>query len=274
MRRLFLALLLPLVLGACEEKHDQGWLGYGEGDSAMISAPQAGWVTAMKVERGAVVKRGDLLFVLDNVQQEASAQQALGALGQAENQLKQEESNLAYTRIELRRQENLARDHAGVPAQLDQARTNAQQSAARIGQLNAQIAQMQASLKGAAYGLSQRQVVAQTEGPVQDIYFRPGEYVQASTPVISILPPANVYARFFVPETDMAKAKLGQKVQVNCDGCKPMVATITFIAAQAEFTPPVIFSVNNREKLVFKLEARGPGGLAIHPGQPVTVKPL
>ena len=89
----------------------------------------------------------------------------------------------------------------------------------------------------------------------------------ASTPVVSVLPPANVYARFFVPETELPKVHLGQKVQVYCDGCKPMTATITFIAAQEEFTPPVIFSVNNREKLVFKLEARAPDGPR-HPSRP------
>jgi HlyD family secretion protein len=129
-------------------------------------------------------------------------------------------------------------------------------------------------LSGAAYGLSQRKIVAQAQGTVQDIYFRPGEYVPASTPVLSLLPPANVYVRFFVPETQLARVHLGQKVRVSCDGCKPMDATITFIAAQEEFTPPVIFSVNNREKLVFKLEARAPGGLPVHPGQPVDVRPL
>jgi HlyD family secretion protein len=53
-----------------------------------------------------------------------------------------------------------------------------------------------------------------------------------------------------------------------------MTATISFIAAQEEFTPPVIFSVGNREKLVFKLEARTPQGLALHPGQPIQVRPL
>jgi len=274
MRRLAFALILPLALAGCEEKHDQGWLGYGEGDSAMISAPQAGWVTALKVERGTAVKRGDLLFVLDSTTQEAGREQASNALNQARASLKQEQSNLVYTRTELMRQESLARAHAGTPTQLDLARTNEQQSVAKIGQLQAQIGQMEANLKGAAYGLAQRQITSQTEGPVQDIYFRPGEYVPASTPVVSVLPPANVYARFFVPESELPKVKLGQKVQVNCDDCKPMTATITFIAAQAEFTPPVIFSVNNREKLVFKLEARAPAGLAIHPGQPVTVKPL
>ena len=274
MKKLVAVSLMAVALAACSEKKDEGWLGYGEGDFAQIAAPQAGWVTNLKVERGTVVKRGDLLFVLDSTQQQASQDQAQAALEQARASLKQEQSNLAYTRIELARQESLARAHAGTPTQLDLARTNEQQSVAKIGQLQAQIGQMEGNLKGAAYGLSQRQIVSQTDGPVQDIYFRPGEYVPASTPVVSVLPPANVYARFFVPETELPKVKLGQQVQVNCDGCKPMTATITFIAAQAEFTPPVIFSVNNREKLVYKLEARAPGGLSIHPGEPVTVKPL
>ena len=75
-------------------------------------------------------------------------------------------------------------------------------------------------------------------------------------------------------EFNHASSKLGDKVRVTCDGCKPMTATITFIAQEQEFTPPVIFSVGNREKLVFKLEARAPEGLPLHPGQPLEVSPL
>jgi len=117
--------------------------------------------------------------------------------------------------------------------------------------------------------------VAKTEGRVEDIYFREGEYAPAMTPVVSVLPPKNIYVRFFVPETQFAKMRLGQKVSITCDSCaKNITATVTFIAQQQEFTPPVIFSVGSREKLVFKLEARAPGGLKLNPGQPVEVHPL
>jgi HlyD family secretion protein len=174
----------------------------------------------------------------------------------------------------LRRQTGLARANAGTPANLDLAKSNYEQSAARIAQLKSQIAQTNASLAGATYSLTQRNVVAQTEGRVQDIYFRPGEYVPASTPVVSVLPPKNIYVRFFVPETQFSKIHIGQKVRVTCDGCKPMDATISFIAQQEEFTPPVIFSEDSRTKLVFKLEARVPGGMKLNPGQPVQVRPL
>ena len=95
------------------------------------------------------------------------------------------------------------------------------------------------------------------------------------TPVVSILPPENIFVRFFVPETEFAHLKLGQRVSISCDGCAPNItATVTFIASQEEFTPPVIFSIGSREKLVFKVEARAPGGLKLNPGQPVDVRPL
>ena len=270
-----LSVLLLLLLTACGKKEDDAWLGYGEGDNAFISAPEPGWVTSMKVQRGQIVHRGDLLFGLDNTHEQAGRDQAVAALVQAKASLSQEQSNLVYSRTELRRQNGLAHDSAGTPTQLDQALTNYQQSGARISQLQAQIAQMEASLASADYTLSQRAVVAQTDGPVQDIYFREGEYVPASTPVLSLLPPANVYVRFFVPESQLSRVHLGQKVRISCDGCgAPVEASISFIAQQEEFTPPVIFSADDREKLVFKLEARAPGGLKINPGQPVDVRPL
>jgi len=269
-----LALLSLLLLAGCGQKQDDAWLGYGEGDYALISAPQAGWVTNLTVERGRIVHRGDLLFTLDSTEQVASRDQAQATLDQAKASLAQEEANLKYMTTALARQNGLARVNAGTADTRDQAENNARQSQARIAQLRAQISQMEASLSSADYTLSQRRVVAQTEGPVEDIYFRPGEYVPASTSVVSVLPPANIYVRFFVPETDFAKVHLGEKVRISCDGCKPMDATITFIASQEEYTPPVIFSVGSREKLVFKLEARADGGLPVHPGQPVEVRPL
>ena len=269
-----LALLVALLLAACGQKEDNAWLGYGEGDYAFVSAPQPGWVTGLAIERGHIVHRGDLLFTLDTAGQKAGSDQAEATLQQAKASLAQEEANYSYMQTELARQTRLMRANAGIQQTHDQAQSNAKQSSARIAQMKAQIDQMEASLSGAAYNLSQRRIVALTEGPVEDLYFRPGEYVPSSTPVVSSLPPAHIYVRFFVPETQLAKVHLGRKVRITCDGCKPMEATVTFIASKEEYTPPVIFSVGNREKLVFKVEARAPGGVPIHPGQPVDVRPL
>jgi len=271
----FSILIFSALLFGCEEApKDQPWLGYGEGDTAYISAPQPGWVTDMKVERGTLVQRGDLLFVLDNVREQAGAEQAVATLAAARASLKQEIANQAYARTTLDRQNKLASENAGTPTQRDLALSNYRQSQARVAQLRSQIAQMEAGLQSASYGLGQRNIVAQTEGRVQDIYFRQGEYVGAAAPVVAILPPKNVFVRFFVPETQLARIKVGGTVRITCDGCKPIDAKVTFLAAREEYTQPVIFSRENRDKLVFKAEARLPQGLDLHPGQPVEVRPL
>src|SRR6185312_15343534 len=123
--------------------------------------------------------------------------------------------------------------------------------------------------------LSERTVHALVAGEIQDLYFRQGEYANAGAPVLALLPPANVFVRFFVPEPQLSTLKLGDRVRLACDGCAPnLTGTVSFIAAQAEFTPPVIYSIGNRERLVFKAEARVPGGLPLRPGLPVDVYPI
>ncbi len=272
MKRLAFALLL---LAGCSKEDEHAWLGYAEGDTAFVAAPQSGWVAQMKVERGAAVKSGDLLFTLDDTSQAAARDQARAQIAQAQGQMGQAQASLALARKEYTRQQQLLRAGAGMTQALDQAKSAYDTAAALVAQIQGAQAQAQATLANAAYQLSERDIVSRTQGTVQDVFFRPGEYAPAMTPVVSILPPKNVYVRFFVPETEFAKVKLGQKVSVHCDGCADrIVATVSFIAAREEFTPPVIFSVGNREKLVFKIEARAPGGLKLHPGQPVDVRPL
>jgi HlyD family secretion protein len=272
--RMFAALAFALLLAACSREQPHGWLGYAEGDNTFISAPQAGWLAHLNVERGDQVQPGQLLFTLDDTREAAARDQAAAAIPQIKAQLVQAKANLDYARVTLARQEGLARAHAGVPTALDQAKANFKQADASMSQLQAQERQAEAALTGAAYTLAQRDIASYVRGPVQEIYFREGEYVPASTPVVSVLPPKNIYVRFFVPETEFSHVHLGQHVRITCDGCKPFTATITFISQQEEFTPPVIFSIGNREKLVFKMEARAPGGLPLHPGQPVEVRPL
>ena len=272
MRRL--ALLFLIMLAGCGNSSSTPWLGYAEGEDAFISAPQPGWVTQVAVKRGDVVHKGDLLFTLDDTQQVAARDQAKAALALADAQLSQAQALFNYARKEFSRQRKLYRAHAGTKNALDLAQSNYDETKARIDQVQAQQRQAAANLENANYLLSQRRVETKVGGRIEDIYFRQGEYAPASTPVISLLPPQNVFVRFFVPEKDFSQVKMGQKVRISCDGCaNDMTATITFIAQQEEFTPPVIFSIANRSKLVFKLEARAPGGLKLNPGQPVDVAP-
>ena len=96
--------------------------------------------------------------------------------------------------------------------------------------------------------------------------------VPAGRPVLSILPPGNIKVRFFVGEAMLPKIALGDSIEVTCDGCRAgITAKVSFIARAAEYTPPVIYSLEERNKLVFMVEARTdtPDGLRV--GQPVSV---
>ena len=130
-------------------------------------------------------------------------------------------------------------------------------------------------LKSRTHHLSGRNLASPVTGSVQQIYYRPGEVVPAGRPVVSILPPGNIKIRFFVPETVLPRVALGNDVTVHCDGCKADVpAKVTFISRSAEFTPPVIYSQEERSKLVYLIEARPApeDAVKLHPGQPVEIR--
>jgi HlyD family secretion protein len=100
-----------------------------------------------------------------------------------------------------------------------------------------------------------------------------GEVVPAGRPIVALLPPENVRIRFFVPETEIARLSLGQPVRVGCDACRPADAKVSFIARSAEYTPPEIYSLEERAKLVYRVEAIPADPKALRPGQPVDVLP-
>ena len=137
------------------------------------------------------------------------------------------------------------------------------------------IAQAGAALVQAEWQLNQRRVSAPVGALVADTYARTGETIMAGVPIVSLLPPQNILVRFFVPETVLGSVHLGDRLAIGCDGCAPgLTATVSFIAPQPEYTPPVIYSESNRAKLVYLIEAHPSAEHAIllKPGQPVDVR--
>jgi hypothetical protein len=103
-------------------------------------------------------------------------------------------------------------------------------------------------------------------GTIEQIFHRQGEVVAAGQPIVALLPPENLKVRFFAPEALLAQLRVGETVSIGCDGCEqPVAATISFIAREPQFTPPVIYSLDQREKLVFLVEARVGACLPIAP---------
>ncbi len=120
--------------------------------------------------------------------------------------------------------------------------------------------------------LARRSGFAPVTGTIQQIYFREGEMVPAQRPVLSIMPPGNMKLRFFVPEPELPKLAIGDEARIGCDNCAAdLTAKIYFISTSAEYTPPVIYSLDERNKLVYLVQARPSRPDSLRVGQPVSV---
>jgi len=308
------ALLLSLLAGCGAAPPDSGALqGYVEGEFVYIAPQMPGRMGRLFVQRGTQVKGGDPLFELENIQEKATRDETKLRLAQLRAQVADARKgkrpteidattaqlNLARTALqfsekELSRQERLLAASIVSVQDVDRLRSQRDQERQRVAQLEAeldtaklglrgdQIAATEASMKAmeatlgrSEWDLAERRQTAPTAGLVFDTLYRQGEWVAAGRPAIILLPPQNIKVRVFVPQPKLAKIHQGERAQVTVDGLSPPLSGIVdFISPQAEYTPPVIYSRESRQKLVYMVELSfAPATAAqLHPGQPVSVK--
>jgi HlyD family secretion protein len=305
---------VALQLAGCSHDNGSGFQGYVEGEYLYLAAPQAGYLKTLDAPRGSRVAPNQPVFTIaadPDDQALAEAEARAGSAGEKLQNLKQarrptEIAALEATlhaaqaaqrlaQIQLQQQEALQRQHFVSRARLDEARAAHDQAAAQVEAAKQQIATYrmtlgrQAEVKGAEADLNaataqaaqkrwvveRKAVVAPAAGEIAETYYRPGEWVPGGAPVASLLPDNRRRLRFFVPEQVVATIKPGDAIEASCDGCAaPIKARVDFVAPQAEYTPPVIYSRGSREKLVFRVEALPPPDQAAHlrPGLPVDVR--
>jgi HlyD family secretion protein len=304
----------PLMAALGFGSESDRYLGYVEGETSLIAPPVAGRLVQRPVDRGIEVKRGDRLFVIDPVVAQAEVARAEGSLAEARSrydnllkgkrpeekeittaQRRETEAALANAEIEYKRQSELLAKGVGTRKDYDTAESQMRQLRMRqtsliaqekvnelgarpdeIAAAKAQVDQDQATLDQAKKRLDDLMPDSPEEGLIENTFFNTGEWVPAGTPVVSLLPPYRVKLRFYVPQDDVALARMGATVSFTCDSCPPdLKAKIIYISPRAEFTPPVIYSQTARSKLVFLIEARpDPTQTRLPPGLPITVSPL
>jgi HlyD family secretion protein len=260
---LFASGLAAAFVAGCSGNSPGTFQGYIEGEYVYVASPLGGALTNLAVARGDSVKAGQLLFELERESESAVVEQA-------EKNLAQAKANLALSESEFARREQLRGDDSGVISaeELDQAKSRRDSDAAQVESLND-------ALTKARWSFDQKQQFAPADAFVQDTLYRQGEWVAAGNPVVVLLPPENLKARFFVPQAMLPRIKTGETVAVSFDGAaKNYSATINYISTQAEFTPPVLYNRENRAQLIFMVEAKfSPADAAeLRPGQPVDVK--
>lgn len=286
--------------------------GYAEADFVFVGPDEAGRIVDMPVDEGEWIEKGAALFTIDEDLQAADVKAAEASLGQALSDLanikastkrpaevavleasrRRAAAALELSRLELDRQRDLQSKQVSSKAALDAAQQAYNQNEASLDEVGRQIEAAQlagrddeiasaekavdaarAALASAQVRLDRRRMVAPVGGSVETVYFRLGELVPAGRPVVSILPPELIKVRFFVPEPALPRFRIGARVAVTCDGCDSSIeARVSYIASSAEYTPPVIYSLDERSKLVFMMEAKPDDPSKLRPGQPVTIE--
>ncbi|MGB6313040.1 MAG: efflux RND transporter periplasmic adaptor subunit [Pseudolabrys sp.] len=237
-------ILAALVLGGCGKNNDRVLQGWVEAELIFVSPDEQGRVETLKVREGDRVKKGDVLFTVDDDLQKADVVVRNTAVINAQQGFD--------------RAKELLKSSAGTQKTYDDA--------------EAALRQAKANLDWSQTRLMRRNAYSPGDGTVEQVYYRPGETVPAGRPVVAILPPGNLKLRFFAPQAILPTIKYGDIVEVSCDGCeKGLTAKVSFIARSAEYTPPVIYSQEERAKLVFLIEARPEQPDKFRVGQPVTV---
>jgi HlyD family secretion protein len=307
-------LFLVLALAGCEKPADDAWQGYIEGEFVLLASPYAGQLEKLHVRRGDRVEAGKPVFALESESERAARQEAAERLKSAEArlenlqaarrapeidalraQLTQARTAAQLSASQLEQQQKLFKGGFIAEARLDEVRSAHARNQARIAEVQAQlrsarlplgreaelaaaegeVAAARAAVAQADWRLEQKSAAAPVAALVQDTYFVQGEWVVAGRPIVSLLPPGNLKARFYVPEGMLSSMKPGLELQILCDGCPaPIAARVSFVSNQAEYTPPVLYSKESRSKLVFLVEARLDPSVSdkLRPGQPVDVR--
>jgi HlyD family secretion protein len=233
---------LPLVgCGKSDNRALQGWV---EAELIFVSPDEQGRVETLKVREGDQIQQSDLLFTVDDDLQKADVAVKKAAVVNAQQ-------NFDRAQELLKTQAGTQKTYEDAEAGLRQAKANLVSSETR---------------------LARRSAYSPAAGTIEQVYYRIGETVPASKPVVALLPPQNLKMRFFAAESALPGIKYGQTVTVSCDGCASgLTAKVSFISRSAEFTPPVIYSQEERTKLVYLIEARPEQPEEFRVGQPVTV---
>jgi HlyD family secretion protein len=240
---MFAALAL-LVVPACDNAKEPAYQGWIEAELIFVGPDESGRIETLNVREGDQVELRQLLFTLDTELQAADVAMQEAAVKNAQQ---------AYDRAQ-----QLLAKQVGTQRTMDEA--------------EAALRTAQARLNSAQTRLARRKVFSPVAGSVQQIYYRAGELVPAGKPIVALLPPSNLKVRFFVNEATLPKLKFGDPVTIRCDGCGGGIpAKISFISRTSEFTPPVIYSMEERSKLVFMIEARSERPERLRVGQPVSV---
>ena len=218
------------------------------------------------VEAGQIVARMDTQALeADLHQAEAQVDQSRNAMDTAKAVVAQRESELAYAQSTLKRSENLVEQGFVSPQKLDADRMAMMTGKAALVAARSQVVQAQSTIAAAQAtverikaDLDDSVLKAPRAGRVQYRLSEPGEVLPAGGKVVSMLDLSDVYMTVFLPEVSAGRLAIGAPARLVLDLAPQYVipAKVSFVAAEAQFTPKTVETAAERQKLVFRVKAQ------------------
>jgi HlyD family secretion protein len=249
-------------------------LGNGrlEADQIDIDTKFAGRVARLLVDEGDVVKRGQVLAVMDTSdleatlrKEEALVRQAQHALEEAKANLAQQETRAVFAKQELDRTRTLVSRGFATVELLDERQQLMVAAAAAQAAAGAKVAEAQHALAAAGHdvelyriNIADNTLVAPKEGPIEYRVANVGEVLPAGGKVFTMLDASYVYMDIYLPTAEAGRVRIGSDGRIVLDAYPGHVipAKVVFIASQAQFTPKTVETKDERDKLMFRVRVR------------------
>lgn len=243
-----------------------------EAEEVHVAAKYAGRVMEVLVNEGEMVESGQILARMDTAElaaslarAEADIAQAKEAVAEARAQIAQRESELSFAQQELSRAVFLVQKGHVSKEHLERRQTERDTAKAVLDAASARLFSTQRAVESAA--AEARRIEAQLddavlkaprEGRIQYRLAEPGEVLADGGKVVTLLDLSDVYMTIFLPTAQVGRVFVGSQARIILDAVPEFVipAQVSFVAANAQFTPREVETRSEREKLMFRVKVK------------------
>ena len=237
-----------------------------------VSSKYAGRLAEVLVEEGSNVAQGQVIAKISSPEYEAQlraakadVQSAKDALVAAEAEIVARQSALEFAKSDFERGQELTKTGFITKQVFEQRKRNYDSAVASVASFTSQRDQALSKIKNSEAEVERIEsilhdltLVSPRNGRVQYQLARAGEVVAAGSPIVTILDLTDVYMTVFLPAADAGRATIGDEARIVLDPIPDRIipARVSFVAADAQFTPKTVETKDERAKLMFRLKLK------------------
>lgn len=243
-----------------------------EADEIDIDTKFAGRIAELRADEGDLVEAGQVVALMDTRDLQASLKRAQALVLQASRSLEeakatvdQQKSHVLLAMQELERARALVPKGYMPKETMDQRQQQMDAAVAALNAATARVGEAEHALDAANHdvelyevNITDNTLIAPRDGRIQYRIVNVGEVLPAGGRVFTMLDTSYVYMDIYLPTADAGRTRLGSDARIVLDAYpgRPIPAKVTFLASQAQFTPKMVETRDERDKLMFRIRVR------------------